>query len=196
MYKGYDMADKIDLRIIKTYDKLMNALCDMLHEMPFESITVFDLCERADIRRATFYKHFEDKYAFLSHVISTTLSDVSKKVMREKSVFTTSEYLTLYVRKIIDYFESKPDMLKNILARGSFSIIFESISTNTLKKLIGNLTVVESISGNELPYDTTLTANFINGGLATLVVNYIAMPNKPKEEFLRDLKMILDKITV
>ena len=189
------MADKIDLRIVKTYDKLMHALCEMMHEMPFDSITVFDLCEKADIRRATFYKHFEDKYAFLSFVISRTLSDLSEMVMKEKNHFTTSEYLTLYIQRIIEYFESKPQMLKNILSQGCFSIIMESISTNSLKELIGNLTIVRSITASDLPRDTKMTANFINGGLATLVVSQISNPVKTKEEFLDDIKMILDKIT-
>ena len=188
------MEKKIDLRIIKTYDKLMHALCDMMQEMPFENITVFDLCERADIRRATFYKHFEDKYAFLSYVIEKTLSGVSEKILNEKNVSSLSEYLTLYVEKIIDYFDQKQMLLQNILARGSFSVLFEAVSTNTLKSLIRNLSQFRSDLLDSSADNKNLLASFVNGGLATIVFGYISAPYMPKDQFLREVRKTLDRI--
>lgn len=48
------MEKKTDLRVIKTCNKLGFALRDMLTERSFDDITVFDLCEKAGVRRATF----------------------------------------------------------------------------------------------------------------------------------------------
>ena len=60
------MAEKRrDLRVTKTYDALFRAFAELLAERPFEQISVTELCERARTRRATFYKHFGDKYEFL-----------------------------------------------------------------------------------------------------------------------------------
>lgn len=60
------MAEKRrDLRVTKTYDALFGAFAELLAEKPFEQISVTELCERAQTRRATFYKHFGDKYEFL-----------------------------------------------------------------------------------------------------------------------------------
>lgn len=54
----------MDLRIEKTYKALITAFGELLEERPYERITVAMLCERAMIRRTTFYKHFADKAEF------------------------------------------------------------------------------------------------------------------------------------
>lgn len=54
----------MDLRIEKTYKALITAFGELLEERPYEQITVAMLCERAMIRRTTFYKHFADKAEF------------------------------------------------------------------------------------------------------------------------------------
>lgn len=59
----------MDLRIKKTYRALFDAFTELLEEHRFEDLTVAMLCDRAMIRRTTFYKHFRDKndyFAFLS----------------------------------------------------------------------------------------------------------------------------------
>lgn len=51
----------MDLRIKKTYRALFDAFTELLEEHRFEDLTVAMLCDRAMIRRTTFYKHFRDK---------------------------------------------------------------------------------------------------------------------------------------
>ncbi len=59
------MEKPLDLRIRKTYIALTNTLIEMMEEAPFEDIRVSDLCDRAMVRKSTFYKHFADKYELL-----------------------------------------------------------------------------------------------------------------------------------
>jgi AcrR family transcriptional regulator len=56
---------KSDLRIVKTVKVLNAAMSTLLERHPFRKITVWDICETAQISRATFYARFEDKYDFL-----------------------------------------------------------------------------------------------------------------------------------
>lgn len=63
---------KLDLRVAKTYDALFAAFRELLQEKPFEQISVTELCDRARTRRATFYKHFGDKYEFLMFMVRET----------------------------------------------------------------------------------------------------------------------------
>ena len=58
------MEKPLDLRIQKTYQSLIGAFLQLLKEKPFETITVHEICDMAMVRRATFYKHFGDKYEF------------------------------------------------------------------------------------------------------------------------------------
>lgn len=45
----------------------MEAMAKLLQLRNFNQITVNDLCEEAQISRATFYSHFADKYDLLKH---------------------------------------------------------------------------------------------------------------------------------
>jgi AcrR family transcriptional regulator len=51
---------------------LTQAFTDLLREKRFQSITVQEIAERATVNRATFYAHFEDKYALLNYAIRET----------------------------------------------------------------------------------------------------------------------------
>jgi AcrR family transcriptional regulator len=48
---------------------LLQAFTELIKEKGFRSITVQDITERATVNRATFYAHFEDKYAVLDSFI-------------------------------------------------------------------------------------------------------------------------------
>ena len=47
----------------------------MMEEMPFEDIKVKELCDRAMIRKSTFYKHFADKYELLAFIVKEVIND-------------------------------------------------------------------------------------------------------------------------
>lgn len=51
-----------DLRVRRTHHFLQEAMIELITEKGFESITVGDIAERAMINRATFYRHYQDKY--------------------------------------------------------------------------------------------------------------------------------------
>jgi len=52
---------KLDARVRKTRDALGDALVELMQEKPFDSITVQDVLDRANVGRSTFYSHFSDK---------------------------------------------------------------------------------------------------------------------------------------
>lgn len=61
--------ENLDLRIQKTYKSLIENFEELLNTKEFEDISVTEICEAAMIRRPTFYKHFLDKYDFLTFFI-------------------------------------------------------------------------------------------------------------------------------
>lgn len=50
---------------------LAQALKALMEEMPFEKISVADICEKCDMNRKSFYYHFKDKYDLLNWIIDT-----------------------------------------------------------------------------------------------------------------------------
>lgn len=62
-------ARKPDRRVRRSRGTLGEALVKLMHEKPFEEITVQHILDRAGISRSTFYTHFSDKNdLFLSDV--------------------------------------------------------------------------------------------------------------------------------
>ncbi len=54
-------ARKTDRRIQRTRDALGDALITLMHKKPFDTITVQDVLDLAEVSRSTFYTHFRDK---------------------------------------------------------------------------------------------------------------------------------------
>ena len=97
---------KLDLRIEKTYRALCEAFTALLEERHYEEITVSDLCDRALIRRTTFYKHFADKQEFLAFYVRRIREEFQRRAepkggcedMRERSSRMIHE-LMLFLRE-------------------------------------------------------------------------------------------------
>jgi AcrR family transcriptional regulator len=73
------MQNLEDLRVRRTRKLLQKALLDAASEKGFAHVTVRDIAERAMVNRATFYRHYEDKY------------DLLAQYMKELSEFIDSE---------------------------------------------------------------------------------------------------------
>ena len=68
--------EQLDLRVQKTYKALVEAFERLLLEKEFESISVTEICDAAIIRRPTFYKHFLDKYDFITFFIKHKMNKI------------------------------------------------------------------------------------------------------------------------
>ncbi len=53
---------KTDARVRYTVHMIQNVFLELLKEKPIAKITVKEICERAEINRSTFYKHYQDVY--------------------------------------------------------------------------------------------------------------------------------------
>lgn len=70
-----------DVRVERTYRQLFNGLLSLLAENSFEDLSVSKICEESGVHRATFYKHFNDKYEFLDLCIVNKLMEISFEEM-------------------------------------------------------------------------------------------------------------------
>jgi AcrR family transcriptional regulator len=60
--------EQADLRIRRTHHFLQEAMIELITEQGFDAITVGDIAERAMINRATFYRHYQDKYDLVATI--------------------------------------------------------------------------------------------------------------------------------
>lgn len=68
--------EKSDLRVRRTQKMLQEALIDLIGERSFDSINVGDIAERAMVNRATFYRHYQDKYDLMEKIFTELIEQM------------------------------------------------------------------------------------------------------------------------
>lgn len=81
-----------DRRIMRTRMAIRNALVALIEEKGFDSVTVSDITDRADINRGTFYLHFHDKYELLEQTTNEVVHDLECIVIEAKPLAKTNFY--------------------------------------------------------------------------------------------------------
>ena len=71
------MSEKAsDRRTLKTKKAIHDALADLLTEKELRKVTVQEIADKADINRATFYKHYLDVYDLYDKTEQDILSEI------------------------------------------------------------------------------------------------------------------------
>lgn len=78
------MSNRNDPRAIRIRRLIQDAFLELVKTRDFEDITVADIAEKATVNRATFYAHFQDKYALLETVIKDRIQGYLQKNLEEK----------------------------------------------------------------------------------------------------------------
>lgn len=71
------IVEKKDARVTRTHNQLINGMIAILKEKSFDDVSVSEICEASGVHRATFYKHFNDKFEFLNFCFESLLSTIS-----------------------------------------------------------------------------------------------------------------------
>ena len=103
---------KNNRRVRFTRSALREALIDLILEKPLVSITVKDICARADINRSTFYLHFKD----VTDILRTTEDEIIEH-MREHAHERECRELQEIKEFFIDFLEqirNNPRIMKVI----------------------------------------------------------------------------------
>ncbi|HEU4508533.1 MAG TPA: TetR/AcrR family transcriptional regulator [Pyrinomonadaceae bacterium] len=141
---------KTDARVKRTRDALGDALIALMQEKPFETITVQEVLDRAQVSRSTFYTHYSDKDDLLMsdaeeffEALSTALSARGEKSDR---VFPVREFFA-HLSDVQPFFKAlvkSGKFQENMeLARGHFA--------RGIERRLSELPRGKSIPPKELP---------------------------------------------
>lgn len=83
----------VDRRVQRTRRHLRDSLITLIHEQGWDSVTVRDVCEHADVGRSTFYLHFADKENLLLSGFDTLHEELSSMTRGAKQTFAFAEPL-------------------------------------------------------------------------------------------------------
>ncbi|QBD75832.1 TetR/AcrR family transcriptional regulator [Ktedonosporobacter rubrisoli] len=62
--------EQTDLRVKRSHKLLRDAFIELIAEKRFDEITVGDISARAMVNRATFYRHYQDKYDLVEKIFT------------------------------------------------------------------------------------------------------------------------------
>ena len=143
-------TQKTDARVRRTREALGGALITLMQEKPFDTITVQDVLDRAQVSRSTFYMHYNDKDDLLMsdaeeffEALSMALSahgDKSDRVFPVKEFFAHLSDVQPFFKALVKSGRYHENM---DLARGHFA--------RGIERRLAELPAGKSIPRNELP---------------------------------------------
>jgi AcrR family transcriptional regulator len=155
---------KMDLRIQKTYMALTGAFLELLEEKRFEDITVNELCDRAMVRRATFYKHFGDKYEFFTFFVRDTQAEFDREIKAGESAGIPIDFYVNIVRHAMQFIKQKDKLIQSVLNSGYFHVLLRILSEQVEFDILHKLKE-DTGRGFKLTAEPEVMAHFFTGAI-------------------------------
>ena len=155
------MSDKQDRRSQRTRHLLSEALVELIREKGYNSITVSDIIDRANVGRSTFYAHYRDKDDLLAgeldRVIGFLSQGVSDESDEENSLFPS---LGLF-RHVGEQYE----LYKALVWSSGVDLLFKHVQKSLSQRIEQSL----QGSGKEFDVPIPILANFAAGSFLTIL---------------------------
>ena len=195
--KSVKKQPKTDLRKIKTRKALEDAFFELSETKWIEDITIGDLCEKAMVRRATFYKHFEDKYAFFAYVMNNIQRNTNLQQNANPKNITMAEYCVNICRSYLRNYEEHPKMVRRLLNSKSLQA-YTDILVNQSRDALALKADYDREKGIETDIDIRILASFIAGAIPTALTIYETryMQELDTETYLSELRTIFERLCV
>ncbi len=178
-----------DLRILKTQEKLQNALLELLETRELKAITVKEICDKAGISRNAFYQHYRYKEDLFNHMVTQATEKIRYSltpVVPDASLIK-EDSAEIYAKKIIEGISEVKDliyvMLKSddgIFLRQFTDLIFEQTMANALP-----------FFGLKDTAEIRLYYEFQCAGLAAFIIKWVLEKSIAEEKAAKLLSAIL-----
>jgi AcrR family transcriptional regulator len=153
------MNDKNDRRSQRTRHLLSAALVELIREKDYNTITVSDIIERANVGRSTFYSHFHDKGDLFVGELDRVIELLSQRIPgQEEMPFFPSLGLFRHVGE--EY-----ELYKALLWTPGIDLLIKHMQKSLSQRVEQGL----QKSGREFEIPIPILASFIGGSFLTLL---------------------------
>jgi len=172
-------SKKEDPRITRTRGLILESFQPLLAEKGFDALTVQDLTDKAQINRATFYAHFQDKYALLDHAVSARF-----RLEIEKSTLDACQYTSENLKTLISVVIGFQFQMNGGCAHPNQQ--FESFVEGTIKKQIFGL-LTHWLEQSNTKISTEIPVTVATWAIYGLANHYSHLKKRPSlEKFVDD----------
>jgi AcrR family transcriptional regulator len=175
-------SDKDDRRVKYTRMVLKESFINLLEKKDISQISIKEICEDADINRATFYAHYSDQYDLFRRIENELLDNVNARlaeldrVSNEMSNVITAE-------RIFEYIKENAKLCKLLLSeRGDFAFQ-KQIMTLVYDKIITELTDNNRITKEDAEYVYSFTIT----GCVGIVQKWLDDDMKKSPRFMAEM---------
>ena len=110
-------------RIRVTKRMLKEALVQLLESKPIEKITVYEICQTAEINRTTFYKYYGSQYDLLEDIEADFLHELEVNLQDSDNIYTLLNILT--------YINTHRDACRVLLESSTSAGFLEKVFSHT-----------------------------------------------------------------
>jgi len=178
------MEQKLDLRVQKTYGALTESFMTLLERKRFEDITVNELCDLALVRRATFYKHFGDKYEFFAFFV---------REIRDRFWQTRAPGCMPYeeiARCCLDFLDTHEKLVQSVMKSDALPLLLDILSDQIIRDVQALLREQQG-----LPLPPQVLAQAYTGALIYVCRWWITCKTAlDKETMLREFAGMMEKM--
>ena len=165
----------MDLRVRKTYLALMDAFTSLMEERLYEDITIGALCERAMIRRTTFYKHFTDKDDFFKFYIRTLRDEFQFKSVSNQPDLTVADKLVSIIDDLALFVREHESLAENALKSRAMPDLAFSLGDAIVESVTVSLEEARHAAKGAsaaLDYSVTSASRIIAGGIVSGLLSW------------------------
>ena len=140
----------------------------LIVEKPYENITVSEISERADVARATFYLHYDDKDALLLSSLDTLVEDIVEAVKHfsKQDLLSGVPHPALVV---FEYVQRDPELFRVILSGQGGGLMLQRLrhyAARTAHQALATLGVVPKVP-------TAVIADFAAGAMLSVMTGWL-----------------------
>ena len=159
----------------RTYLLLMKALLDLLAEMPFEKISLTDLCRVSMISRSTFYRYFEDKYDLLHYCVNMYIEGL--RPVEDLIYFKSTDSLRQFLEYLIAQVDENITLYRRIYQTNKNGSLMFTIQGDLAKILTESGWQGEN-QGVRLKIPLPLYVSFMSSFYLTTLRSYLELADE------------------
>jgi AcrR family transcriptional regulator len=187
------MARKEDLRVRKTKKSIAEAFMALLEEKTYEEITVNELCDRAGVRRTTFYKHYKDKLDYVACFAKDLREKFDDIIWKNGKPDSTPDYYVAYAKSLVDFISRHETVVNNIIKSPAFSAIAIVLSEQNYKDTYDRL-MVSIKAGMELCASAEVVSGMIVGAVSSAITLWLRGGRKmPADQLAEEIGAMVKK---
>lgn len=173
-----------DPRAKRTKKYIQKAFTDLLAEMDFEDLSIQDIMDRAELNRATFYNHYQDKYELLELTMSGAFTEILSKRIPPGTRMQGPELLRNLILAVCEW---QIETTKQLNARRTLSQAME----DNAKQQLYNVIISCIADVKDLPAEERRrmewVATMISWSIYGVVVKWSQRQEEPVEQFIEHL---------